>query len=509
MINFDWFNWLIYSASTILHKPCSTGDGFLNYLFKYLAGFCIHLSVRVMAEYQDSSWQLYVFWALHSLILGCSALTQDSVFPPIRCYNCTKTTARSDCDRSPANLNQISTLPPYKFQGLTAWSNFDRDDGDSLKGMILPQQPWCFSYIQQIRPKNGFYISYFGRDAGYPGGTAPPCYEETSTDQDGNTVIIRYMFCASDLCNTITMDELSKQCWTNGSLTRALDVASAATRPAIFSARVIPGFVASLLLARDARSTSSVMRLLTMIFATFALVPSAHALKCYRCKDMMSTDSTNVLLTQNCYTSPLLLGPAQMQECRYDYYPRSRVKIFMQQKPYCATWITDYRLAGQTNYSYFLGRGCVYPGGQPDDCLRVNGSLNADPTLNQSALERYITIQYCDQDFCNKDPFESLVSKCFQNNYVGGTTPPIPVTRDFTDKNATIVTTPATPRDTSKAWVGDFIIQAQIIFTRVRAGNFTDYELSQKPNNTAAHMVHLPVGIRLAGPVLAAAALYL
>ncbi|XP_055357372.1 uncharacterized protein LOC129602376 isoform X2 [Paramacrobiotus metropolitanus] len=425
---------------------------------------------------------------IQSLLMGCYALNQATYYPNITCYQCRR---MQNCDSNPQDSDESPTLiAPMKFESWAAWAN---------RGLVLPQRPYCFSYISQVRMPDGSNTNIFGRGAGHLGAATPiPCWEER-TSMDTAQVFTRYIFCPTSYCNTITKSQLGNQCFTAKEL-RSLQInqnnTAEALRTTISQRIMLPG-MAVLVLRAAYEMTSAVPRIAraaTVILSLLSCVSYIQALRCYACKDPLwsyERDMAAGYPVSDCYNSTALLGPAQQEDCNeFKIYP-----LYAKQKGYCATWIQE------RNGVYIMERGCVYPGGEPDDCLAVNGDRFGTYANGSTQTIRFRwTAQYCaDRDFCNNINFADFVYQCFTSKVAGGTTPAIP--RDLNSTDYARYTTPTFIRPSPGTPMQDTVlIQAQIIIAKIRAGNTSDLNITRDGDNGHTRhlgITHNPVGFAL------------
>ncbi|XP_055357652.1 uncharacterized protein LOC129602605 [Paramacrobiotus metropolitanus] len=417
----------------------------------------------------DKSRSFGIVLLMQVLFGGCYARNQSSTYPAITCYRC-NVTQQKNCDTVPQGAFLVN---PFLFTGPMAWA------GPNRTGLVLPLQPFCYSYLTQIRMTNGINRKTFGRNAGYFGtSTIKPCFEEVWKNDKNDTVVARYAFCATSNCNTITMDDLANQCFTKAEL-RALEgngTTGGAGRASESLHGILPGILMFALSAayEVPASISRTVRVAAVLLTALSCLPYIQAMTCYRCQDYVDPDGNQ---EKNCWFNPILLGPAEREDC--SDMPMSIpgvVKIYTKQKGYCATWIREQRDIQTQKKYYTLGRGCAYPGGEPDDCLNVNGTTTV-PVAGGGTAPFYNvwTAQYCLGDLCNNIAFQDFINKCYNNTALidGGTTPAIPVTRDFNDTSNPPPTTPLYLTTTDPG-IEVVYIEANITITKIRSGNASD-----------------------------------
>ncbi|XP_055357405.1 uncharacterized protein LOC129602412 isoform X2 [Paramacrobiotus metropolitanus] len=359
-------------------------------------------------------------------------------------------------------------------------------------GHGIPLQPFCYTYIAQIRMPDGRNVNPFGRGAVYFGAPNPPaCFEDTL--QNGTVeIIVRYIFCPTSYCNTITKTQLAQQCFSGDALRSLQNSTGAAVRPTISHHRMLPGMVLLFLSAVHGISSSVVGIAAALVVSVLPYVPYIQAqspvLKCYACQDgFYATAMADGTAQKNCYDSAILLGPAQQVDCpdKYQYAPDGQ-RLLAKQKGYCATWIKE-RDFGDGLF-YVMERGCVYPAGVPDDCLRVNGDRRFLTSNGSVVLARIRwTVQYCaDKNYCNNMEFPDLVSKCYSNVYAGGATAALPVTRNFSNTDFARYTTPSflESNATMPPLQDTVYIQAQVIIAKMKSGDTADLNITRANGQT-------------------------
>ncbi|XP_055357735.1 uncharacterized protein LOC129602670 [Paramacrobiotus metropolitanus] len=385
-------------------------------------------------------------------------INQNTSWPAISCYVCSHL-ENVACDKDVTILKKdvkrhVASFATQQFRGKAAWSH---------DGLVLPLQPYCYTSVVRVL-KDGEVISFFDRGGAYPGaGDASGCVKEhTETKQqwDENNqhpALKYYIFCRTAFCNTITMEKLEQQCFKNNeqfdppAFLGHAKATDGAVRQSFPGVHMIP-VIATLLGVGVSSSLSSVWHAVVALLWSFDL-HGAQALRCFSCAD---DGARTAAYLHNCYNVPTAM---ETVDCPDRYPPPNNYKMVLRQQGYCATWLEQFpNGGGRTNV---ISRGCVYPGGEPDNCLQVDAEIqrlvgpgidyNPDGTVvitslggwfdkknpnggQKTIIPRLRMVKYCRFDKCNQITYNELVQWCFGG--VGSTL----TTRDL----SVPITTPST-----------------------------------------------------------------
>ncbi|XP_055357592.1 uncharacterized protein LOC129602568 isoform X2 [Paramacrobiotus metropolitanus] len=368
-------------------------------------------------------WILEAFVTINTLMLGVWSINPSTTYPSISCYKCVDT-QNKDCDQTPYVLRSdpgsTTTADTFRSEGVLAWQ---------YQGLVLPLKPYCYTYILQIDHGTYGMSAILVRGVAYPGGKPDVCVpqNEITKGGKGNTEI-RYHYCDTPFCNTITKKDLGELCFKD--TYRSFQLKSGNATSAAPAYTRVSAVLALLIFSGCGNALLSDTRMgILMLLAFFGIfVAQASALRCYKCQDTLYSPAAEA---QTCYTSPGLLGPSAIVDCNDRYPPPNSMIMTVRQTGYCAIWMEQFTPSTGLQRLNLLGRGCVYPGGEDPDpgCLTINATM---PTLK----DRVITATYCrDGDLCNGATYVAFTGQCFGGS---GTTM---TTRDF---NATGFTMPIT-----------------------------------------------------------------
>ncbi|XP_055357738.1 uncharacterized protein LOC129602671 isoform X2 [Paramacrobiotus metropolitanus] len=369
------------------------------------------------------------------------ALQQNSTFPPIKCFTCADMKISAAEENHSAfcrqNLNLLRYDPQNTRSFATEYMRSPRVWG--MDGLVLPQQPYCFTYILQFK-KDGAVLNYLVRSGGWPGYKPPTgCIKEEMTTKNPLEAINQYptlkyyIFCSTNLCNNIGQDEFTRQCFAKDEDFNPPKTIFAQKRDAENSDGAAVScdrrMLSCLTIISITLGGFSLGRCTVLVGLAGFLVRSADALQCYACAD----DGRPASQLLPCY-NVLAQGkelPSTVN-CPDRYPPPNGYDMVWLQKGYCATWLNRMPTPTKGAYVDFINRGCVYPGGEPDNCLEVN----MEPPTPQPGVPQWSprlrVVKYCRTDRCNSETFTAFVAECIDKTLT---------TRDL----SSVMTTPSTP----------------------------------------------------------------
>ncbi|XP_055353688.1 uncharacterized protein LOC129599467 isoform X2 [Paramacrobiotus metropolitanus] len=301
-----------------------------------------------------------------------------------------------------------------------------------MDGMVLPLQPYCFTFILQIKKDNDV-LTFLVRSGGWPGYNPPSgCVKENAVTKDPRLphnqypTLKYYIFCSTSLCNSITRSEMARQCFTKNEefnpAAKSRSDSDGAQRAVICDLWTL-SFLTTVSMVMCVFSS---MRSAVLVGLVASLVRSADALQCYVCEDDSTKPASD---TRSCYDA---VGLKDTVNCPDRFPPPNNLDLVVVQKGYCATWVD--KIPADKSYKTVIGRGCVYPGGPPDNCLEVEYTprrpfpqiFYLNPTDVNTVIHHYQSgandpnkfvsrtrfVKYCLSDRCNAWSHTAFVAEC-------------------------------------------------------------------------------------------------